>query len=540
MPQQDQAVRSQAFPTPAPTDPARPAGATLAAPAPTGEGWAPGGAHPARPAARRLPRLLLVLGLVGAVLAGSLAWWVRPRHPDLTAPTGPGIPRITPRPSGDPVALPTDWRTSAEVLREGQGFNPMLAHPLDGLGASPSGVLDGGSALVAITLAQPQDEDSARVHGIDPTTGRARWTRPMPGALCAAQLFGGDIACLAVADREPATGLGRRWTLRLLDPTTGRVERSAELAAHLVGLRVVDDCLVLLEQEPAGDQLPTVRLRGLDAALATRWTTEVNAIAGGADPGLLFSTDRLLLRGPELAPGPALFNPSLEPIGQGLVALSAGAGTALVRAADGRPAALLGCTTATDDGARIWCNDDGGAVAHARDGSRRLVRAEAGTRVLPVRTDPRLHAPVTAVFARADRTLVRLDPATGSVVGPLAEALGGDALGQGSAVRVVQAGDLTIVSDERSTVAFDQQLRQVWRSGQVEELGQAWWQQRPGRGQRLWLLGGDAVHLVDPQQGWLRGSYRVPDAQHLQVVGQGRGELLLGWGGTALSRVRMP
>ena len=108
------------------------------------------------------------------------------------------------------------------------------------------------------------------------------------------------------------------------------------------------------------------------------------------------------------------------------------------------------------------------------------------------------------MIARADGTLVRVDAATGATTGELAQDLAGQPLGLGTPVR------------------------------------QLWLQQRIGRGQRLWLLGRDTLHLVDAREGWLQGSYRVADVQRLQLAGQGRSQVLAGWGSSTLARVRVP
>ena len=148
--------------------------------------------------------------------------------------------------------------------------------------------------------------------------------------------------------------------------------------------------------------------------------------------------------------------------------------------------------------------------------------------------------PLTPVFARADGTLVRVDAATGATTGELAQDLAGQPLGLGTPVRVVQGAGLTVVSDEQTTTALGPDGSLRWRSGQVPELQQLWLQQRIGRGQRLWLLGRDTLHLVDAREGWLQGSYRVADVQRLQLAGQGRSQVLAGWGSSTLARVRVP
>lgn len=182
---------------------------------------------PHRPASTKRTSNRATVAVVGAVVSvllvsfvivlarSTAARWDLPERPDeRPAPSAPPVPKRT-------ATMP--WRIEPATLRP-ELPDASFIWPVDGDFSGPYvSTVDPEAADVWVALTGGDGrENKIAVHGLDPTSGRVLWDRPMEGALCASEADAHGVACAELLDRDPATGVGRRWRLHLLDPAPAK------------------------------------------------------------------------------------------------------------------------------------------------------------------------------------------------------------------------------------------------------------------------------------------------------------------------------
>ncbi|NYE75559.1 PQQ-binding-like beta-propeller repeat protein [Microlunatus parietis] len=402
--------------------------------------------------------VVVVLLIAAAVVAGrSVAGLLdRTGYADR-----PRIERPTPRPSAPPVPerpVTVPWRIEPGQLRPDLTGAEFVG-PVDGDFSGPYvSAVDPKVADIWVALTGDDDERGMVAHGLDPATGRPLWDRPMEGGLCATEADRRGVACAELLDRDPATGLGRRWRLHLLDPRTGEPRISREVAGWFSALHRSGDTLVVLEQrEPA----PHAVLHGFDlATLKPRWELDLNKQPGH---GQLFSENRIIARKDPDREGVVMDRPRFRDVGYGpkaeqtgdggLVALWAGQRTAFVQPRTGKLIMMPRCSRLVDDGSRLWCNEPDGARAYSY----------AGQELLKV-TGPRLAFPGDdgvgvdrnrPIFINEVGAPVAVDPETGKVGRPYSVPGSGSAFGQTTMPGAETVGEHTLLVGEGGAMLVD-------------------------------------------------------------------------------------
>ena len=420
-----------------------------------------------------------------------------------------------------PAALPALWSLRAPELRPDLSGGAEIITTVDGT-FDDNRVVDAGATWAVLT-GDAQDRRVA-VHGIASATGRALWREDLPDGICASELLDSALLCATSTAADPATGLGTRWRISLLDPATGRERRGIDFAGWLTLIHVDGDRVMLVEQrQPA----PHALITGLDADLRQRWRIDLRDQPHHAG---LFSNNRIYNRKLPIPEGPALDRPRIRKVADGLTALWAGQTTAFLDLRRGRLAGMPRCSRLVDDGTRLWCN--AGAVAVAHDYAlKRLHETAIDTRLAFPRRDPRAGDVTDPVFLEADGRAVRVDPETGRTLGPLAETRNGSAFGMTTSPSAAFVDGLTLLSDSSLLVAVDA------RTGTLH-----WQQQKPGSIGEVWawkgdlLFAGSAVRLVEPRTGRERIGYRQTHGLYTIVVA----DALVGIGPDELARLRDP
>lgn len=472
----------------------------------------------AAPADRRrlLRRAVGLLALyVGIFVLVVVVLGLLPDRADRRTPSPPRTPAPT------LPELVATWSVRPSELRPDLGAGAELISAVDGT-FDQNRVVDAGTRWVVLTGDAADHRIAA--HGIDPGTGRATWRAELPDGLCAAQVLGSEVLCAASTATDPATGLGIRWRISVLDPATGRERRGVDFAGWLTLLHVDGDRVMLVEQrQPA----PHAVVTGLDAELRQRWRLDLRDQP--QHPGL-FSNNRIYDRKLPIPDGPALDRPRIRKVADGLTALWSGQTTALLDLRRGRLAGMPRCSRLVDDGTRLWCN--AGAVAVAYDYAlTRLHETAADTRLAFPDRDPRAGDVTDPVFLQADGTAVRVDPATGRTMGPLARTRNGSAFGMTVSPRAVFVGGLTLVADTSQLFAVNARTGELhWQQPVQGSLGTV----------RAWkgdlLFAGGNLRLVDPRTGRQRSAHRQRHGLYTIVVGG----TLVGIGPDELARLRDP
>lgn len=509
---------SQPPPAPAPPDWGSPPAA--AAPDWRQPSAAPSWLAPPKPPGWRGPRLVRTprLGLALGLLAGALGLLLI--VPNLLPTTSGPRPTAARSYSPPPEPLGTAWVTKAGQVRTdlpGAEFVGGLDGSMDG-----GYVADLTTAWLALT--GTEDDRRVAVHALDPATGSQLWTRPLEQGLCATETLPDGAVCAEALRVDPATGMGTRWRLMVLDARTGTVTRSTELDGWFTLLHVHRGRIVLVEQrQPA----PHAVVRFLDERLAGSRTLDLSAQPQHVR---LFSDDRIIYRHFPIPDGPALDRPRFRQVADGLLALWSGAGTALLDPARGALVALLHCSRLVDDGERLWCNAGDQAVAYDYRG-RRLHETALGVRLaFPVR-DPQAGDVTDPVFIDSQGVARLGDLATGKTVGTLAPTSNGSVWGMTIEPRATFTKGRTLISDHKRTFAVDVRSgRELWRSDEFETNGQAL-----TRGDDLLVLDSE-IRRVDAGTGRVLGSYSQRVGLYTGVLGN----VLVGSGPEEIGRLVDP
>ena len=484
----------QPAPAPAPPPPAPP---PPWQPPPPGHHWGP----PRQPP-RRGPSLWTALAIAVAVLVAGL-WFIR--GSDDTVDPDP-IPSPTTRPASTQPAGPPpppmerldaveQWLLLASDLR------PDLAEPefeihYDGFMDSAV-VIDAGTTWGVLTVAS--DGTGGRLHGLDAETGEVLWEADLDGTMCAGQLLDGKIACAEALEREHT--LGKRWAVKLFDPSDGTVTATTEIDAWIATMSVADGRLVMLEQRlPA----PHAVVTALTATLEHAWQLDLSDVEGHDD---LFSDNRIIIR-PETVPdGPALDRPRQRTVADHLTALWVGSRTAFIDVEGGELVAMPACSRLVDDGERIWCNDGPRAMAYDYL-LNPLYPTDGGVRLAFPNRDPRDGDVTPAVFLADSGELIHVDVTTGRTIATLVDTQHGEAFGMEIPPTVGHAGGHTLVSDNSSTLGIDPTTGEVlWRRDVSTGVGQIY-----VRDDNLLTYGGTGdIEELDPATGHV---VYVSDPEH--------------------------
>jgi PQQ-like domain len=363
-------------------------------------------------------------------------------------------PRSTPPPSPPPQASTTTW-----ALEPGQ-----LRPDLPGAAFIPS--LDGDFATgyvaevagVWLTLTGTDEAEHTELHAVVPQTGVVRWQRELDGALCGSEGPKTAILCASVLQRDPATGLGTRWRLHVLDPATGQDRATRDIEGWLTAVHWTGRAFVVLEQrQPA----PHAVLRGFAATdLHPLWTRDLAHEPGQEE---MFSEDRIIGRPEPERSGLALDRPRLRDVGHGLVAVWAGQRTAFVDPADGRLVMMPHCSRLVDDGSRLWCNEVDGVSGYSYAG-RPTVRVRGPRLAFPgddgVGVDRN-----RPVFLDEDGAGVAVDPKTGAVGAAYTPPGRGSAFGETTMPSAETVGDRTFLIGEAGVMLLEPKKDGVvWRN----------------------------------------------------------------------------
>lgn len=470
----------------------------------------------ARERRRLLARAVRVLALyAGIFIAVVVVLGILPNRVQRTTP----VPTRTPTPAL-PV-LPPVWSVRPGELRTDLAGGAELVAPIDGTFDANRLVAVGD---IWVVLTGDGEDRRIAVHGIDASTGRPLWRTDLPNGVCAAAPSKGRLVCAASVATDPATGLGTRWRISLLDPATGRETRGADFAGWLTLIHVDGDRILLVEQrQPA----PHAVLTGLDGELRQRWQLDLRDQPQHAG---LFSNDRIYYRKLPIPDGPALDRPRIRKVADGLTALWSGQTTAFVDLRSGQLVGMPRCSRLVDDGKRLWCNAGPLAVAYSYT-LRKLHETALNTRLAFPYRDPRAGDVTDPVFLEADGRAVRVDPATGRTVGPLAQTRNGSAFGMTISPSAAFVGGLTLVSDSTTLFAVDTRTGALhWRQARQASIGDVWvW-----RGELL--FGESVVRILDTRTGRERVAYRQRHGLYTALVG----EVLVGVGPDELARLTDP
>ncbi len=404
-----------------------------------------------RPARRSASRAFVRLG----VAAGLFALLAGVVHAVGAATDGRPSTRSTAR-TPLPGTVASVWTLDATQARpdlEGARF----LGSLDGDFASGF-VADVRGTWVAVSGTKAAGDTA--VHAIDPATGAVRWTRELDGALCTTEAPTSGLLCASALARDPATGLGTRWRLHRVDPSTGADLATTDVDAWLTAVHWTGRELVLLEQrQPA----PHAVVRGFTADLRERWTLDLADQPGQAE---MFSTNRVVNRQEPDREGLALDRPRLRDVGDGLVAVWAGQRTAVVDAGSGRLVMMPHCSRLVDDGRRLWCNEVDGVTGYTYEG-RATVRVRGPRLAFPnddgVGVDRN-----RPVFLDDDGAAVTVDVKTGAVGRPWTPPGRGSAFGETTMPSTGSTGGLTFLLGRAGAMLLDPDKdRVVWRNPEI-------------------------------------------------------------------------
>lgn len=408
-------------------------------------------------------------------------------------PTRSSTPPVPER----PVTLP--WQVEPDELRP-ELAGAQFIGPVDGDFSGPYvSAVDPKITDVWVALTGGQDEEKITVHGIDPTSGRVLWDRPMEGALCAREADPRGLVCAEMLDRDPSTGLGRKWRLHLLDPQTGETSHSRDVTGWFNALHRSGDTVVILEQrEPA----PHAVLLGFDlATLQPSWEVDLRNQPGHED---MFSENRAITRNDPKREGVVMDRPRFRDVGygaaaeqtgnDGLVALWAGQRTAFVQPRSGKLIMMPHCSRLVDDGRRLWCNERFGAASysytgkplHEVEGPRLAFPGDDGVGV--DRNRP--------VFIDADGAPVSVDLDTGKVGQTYAVPGSGTVWGLKTMPSVQTVGDHTLLVGKGGTMLVHPTEDKIsWLNPDITQTDQ------PILIKDELLLGGYEVDIVDVRTG---------------------------------------
>lgn len=428
-------------------------------------------------------------------------------------------PAPTPAPTVPPLAAA--WSVQPSQLRPDLEGDAEIITTVDG-SMDGDQVVDAGSTWTVLT-GDAQDRRVA-VHGIAAATGRPLWHKDLPNGICAGELIGSRLVCAASTETDPATRLGTRWRISLLDPATGRETRGTDFTGWLTLIHVDGDRVMLVEQrQPA----PHAVVTGLDADLRQRWRIDLRDRPQHAG---LFSHNRIYNRSLPIPPGPALDRPRIRKVANRLTALWAGQSTAFIDLRTGTLAGMPRCSRLVDDGKRLWCNQGDLATSYSYTMTE-LVHTELNTRLAFPGRDPRAGDVTPPVFLREDGRAMRVDPDTGKTVGQLVNTRNGSAFGLVTSPRTSFVNDLTLVWD--SSVVFAVRA----------ETGDEVWQQPttglfddPYEWRGRILVASSTLLLLDPATGETVKSYR----QLLGFDTVPLGDVLVGAGPDVVARLVDP
>ncbi len=443
------------------------------------------------------------------VVLGSLSDRADRRTPSPSRTTEPTLPELSSVWSVEPAQLRPDL-SKAEFLS-----------PVDG-SFDANRVVAVGTTWAVLTA----DAEDRRValHGLDAATGRARWRTDLPNGVCAAVPVKSRLVCAASTATDPATGLGTRWRISLLDPATGRETRGTDFTGWLTLIHADGDRVMLVEQrQPA----PHAVLTGLDADLRQRWRLDLR---DQLQHGGLFSNNRIFYRKLPIPDGPALDRPRIRKVADGLTALWAGQTTAFVDLRTGTLVGMPRCSRLVDDGKRLWCNDGPRAVAYSYT-LRALYGTELNTRLAFPDRDPRAGDVTDPVFMRSDGQAVRVDLTTGATIGPLAQTRNGSAFGMITSPKAAFVAGRTLLWDSSTLFAVDARTGKLhWQQPKPRWLDEVWtW-----RGKLL--ITGSGVTLLDPTDGRQLSAYRQWHGIYTAPVG----DTLVGIGPDEVARLTDP
>ena len=449
--------------------------------------------------------LLVILGVVGRALVSS----TRPVRPVPTAT------RSVPSSS-----LGTQWTTSATSLRPDLAKAELMGG-VDGT-FDERRVIDAGSVWGVLT--GDADDSSVWVHGLDPSSGRELWKHALDDGLCAKRLLGKSLLCASAIEHDPATGLGTRWHLALLDPASGAERRSTDWTGWLALLHVDGARVLLVEQrQPAPHAVLTV----LDETLQQRAQFDLR---DQSQHDGMFSDNRIYHRTLPIPAGPALDRPRIRTVADGLTALWVGQTTAFV---DLDKPSLVGvprCSRLVDDGKRLWCNQ-GSLAAALSYALKPLYETDLGTRLAFPDRDPRAGDVADPVFLRSDGAAVRVDLTTGRTAGPLVDTRNGSAFGLVTSPHVAYADGLTLVWDSSTLFAVRARTGELlWQSAMPASIDDVYaWDGRL-------LLTGYQLRVLDPATGTVVRTYRQSSGLYTHAVGQ----VLVGAGPDEVARLVNP
>lgn len=437
-------------------------------------------------------------------------------------PNRAGRPTPGPTRTSAPMVpvLPPAWSVDPGQLRPDLSAAEFIA-PVDGSFDANRLVALGDTWAV---LTGDAEDRRIAVHGLDAGTGRPLWRADLPNGICAAIPLKSRLVCAASVATDPATGLGTRWRISLLDPATGRETRGADFTGWLTLIHVDGDRVLLVEQrQPA----PHAVLTGLDADLRQRWHLDLSDQQQHAG---LFSDNRIYYRKLPIPDGPALDRPRIRRVADGLTALWSGQTTAFVDLRTGKLAGMPRCSRLVDDGERLWCNDGPLAVAYSYT-LRKLHETTLNTRLAFPDRDPRAGDVTDPVFLEADGRAVRVELTTGKTLGPLARTRNGSAFGMTVSPRASFVAGLTLLSDSSTLYSVDTRTGELhWRQPKPSSVGDAWaW-----RGKLL--LADSTVRVLDPADGREQAAYRQRHGLYTTLVG----DVLVGIGPDEVARLTDP
>ena len=462
---------------------------------------------------RLLARAVRLLALyVGIFVLVIVVLGLLPNRTVRPAPTpAPTVPPLAAAWSVQPSQLRPDLEGDAEIITTVDGS-------MDG-----DQVVDAGSTWAVLT-GDAQDRRVA-VHGIAAATGHPLWHKDLPNGICAGELIGSRLVCAASTETDPATRLGTRWRISLLDPATGRETRGTDFTGWLTLIHVDGDRVMLVEQrQPA----PHAVVTGLDADLRQRWRIDLRDRPQHAG---LFSHNRIYNRSLPIPPGPALDRPRIRKVANRLTALWAGQSTAFIDLRTGTLAGMPRCSRLVDDGKRLWCNAGPVAVAYSY-GLKKLHQTTSDTRLAFPSRDPRGGDVTDPVFLETNGRAVRVNPATGRTIGPLAQTRNGSAFGVVTSPRVYFVDGLSLLEDSSRLFAVNARTGTLqWQREGRTSFTEVWsW--KGG----LLMTGVSALQLVDPRTGNARVSYRQRRGLYTIVVA----DTLVGIGPDEIARLVDP
>jgi len=460
---------------------------------------------------------LLVLGLVAILALFAL---VATLNLLLAVRSGGERPYMPTTPQAPVPELAATWTLEPGKLRPDLA-DPEILTPVDG-SFDDNHVVAVGDVWAILT--SDHNDRNVAVHGIDQRTGEPRWRKELPDGICAANPLGKALLCARSAANDPATGLGIRWRISLLDPATGRERRGVDFDGWLTLMHVHGDRLMLVEQrQPAPHAVVTV----LDAALERRSRLD---LSGQPEHAGLFSDNRIYNRTLPIPDGPALDRPRIRTVADNLTALWAGQTTAFFDLKQGTLVAMPRCSRLVDDGERLWCNAGPLAIAHDY-ALKPLYSTVLNTRLAFPDRDPRAGDVTDPVFLEIDGKAVRVDLTTGETIGPLVNTSNGSAFGMTTPPQVSFVDGRTLIWDTELLFAVNARTGELF-----------WQREKQSTLESIlgWhgdlLFAGRQLQVVDPATGTVGREYRQPHGQATAAVG----DVLIGIGSDELARLVDP